>query len=81
MSEGTIEKMVEQARTTTLTNKLRIFDTLLKVADESSLWITECSLTADDKEAAVLCLAEVAGAVRMTELLLGKDKVFDLADQ
>ena len=49
----------------------RILEDVMVVADEASTWITECCLSADDKEAAVICLAEISGAVRLAKELLG----------
>ena len=55
-----------------------ILESLLSVADESSTWLTECCLTPEDKECAVICLAQVAGAVNMAKKLLKTDEPFDL---
>lgn len=48
----------------------KILEDLLAVAAECSTWISECSLTPEDKEAAVVCLAEISGAVRLVKKLL-----------
>lgn len=53
----------------------RILETMLSVADESSTWLTECCLTPEDKECAVICLAEISGAVRLVKKLLKLDEV------
>lgn len=53
----------------------RILETMLSVADESSTWLTECCLTPEDKECAVICLAQVAGAVNLTKKLLKTDEL------
>lgn len=47
---------------------------VLERAGECSTWISECSLTPEDKEAAVVCLAEVSGAVRLAKKLLMLDE-------
>ena len=47
-----------------------ILETMLSVVDESSTWLTECCLTPEDKECAVICLAQVAGAVNLAKKLL-----------
>ena len=50
-----------------------ILEKLMEVVGDSSTWITECQLSEADKEAAVVCLAEISGAVRLTGLLLHED--------
>ena len=47
---------------------------VLEQAGESSTWISECSLTPADKEAAVVLLAEISGAVRLAKKLLMLDE-------
>ena len=47
---------------------------VLEQAGEYSTWITECGLTQEDKEAAVVCLAEISGAVRLAKKLLMLDE-------
>ena len=53
----------------------RILETMLSVADESSTWLSECCMTPEDKECAVICLAQVAGAVNLTKKLLKPDEL------
>lgn len=52
-----------------------IFESLLEVVDDQSTWISECSLSEADKEASVVCLAEISGAVRLAKKLLKLDEV------
>lgn len=53
---------------------------VLEQAGECSTWISECSLTPEDKEAAVVCLAEISGAVRLAKKLLMLDGLDSLRE-
>lgn len=64
---------VELVKRVDFVDRDKILETLLEVVGDSSAWITECQLSEADKEAAVVCLAEISGAVRMTGLLLNED--------
>lgn len=57
-----------------------IFESLLEVADDQSTWISECSLSEADKEAAVVCLAEISGAVRLAKKLLFIDVPYPFSE-
>ena len=51
-----------------------ILKSLLEHVDESSTWISECcGLTDADKQTAIICLAEISGAVRLVKKLLNMD--------
>ena len=63
----------EEMTKVTFVDRDKIMETLLEVVGDSSTWITECQLSEADKEAAVVCLAEISGAVRMAGLLLSED--------
>lgn len=53
-----------------------IMEKLLEHVDESSTWVSECcGLSDDDRENAVLCLAEISGAVRLVKKLLNMEKL------
>ena len=53
-----------------------IMEKLLEHVDESSTWVSECcGLSDDDRENAVLCLAEISGAVRLVKKLLKLDEI------
>ena len=47
---------------------------VLKQADESSTWISECPLDEEAKAQAAICLAEISGAVRLAKKLLMLDE-------
>lgn len=53
-----------------------IMEKLLEHVGESSTWVSECcGLSDDDRENAVLCLAEISGAVRLVKKLLNMEKL------
>ena len=56
-----------------------ILKSLLEHVDDSSTWISECQLSESDKEGAIICLAEISGAVRLVKKLLKLDEIkFDM---
>ena len=57
-----------------------VLETLLGVADHQSTWISECSLSEADKEAAVVCLAEISGAVRLAKKLVYHDVPYPFSE-
>ena len=50
----------------------------LEQASDASEWISECCLTAEDKECAVVSLAEISGAAMLAKKLLMLDEHTDL---
>lgn len=60
----------------TFVDRETILKSLLEHVGESSTWVSECcGLSDDDRENAVLCLAEISGAVRLVKKLLKLDEV------
>ena len=60
----------------TFVDRETILKSLLEHVDESSTWISECcGLTDADKQAAIICLAEISGAVRLVKKLLNMEKL------
>ena len=51
---------------------------VLEQAGECSTWISECPMDEEAKAQAVVCLAEISGAVRLVKKLLKLDKHADL---
>lgn len=64
---------VELVKSVDFVDRDKILETLMEVVGDCSTWISECQLSEADKEAAVVCLAEISGAVRLTGLLLHED--------
>ena len=63
----------------TFVDRETILKSLLEHVDDSSTWISECQLSESDKEGAVICLAEISGAVRLVKKLLKLDEIkFDM---
>ena len=63
----------------TFVDRETILKSLLEHVDESSKWISECQLSESDKEGAIICLAEISGAVRLVKKLLKLDEIkFDM---
>lgn len=63
----------------TFVDRESILKSLLEHVDESSTWISECQLSESDKEGAIICLAEISGAVRLVKKLLKLDEIkFDM---
>ena len=63
----------------TFVDRETILKSLLEHVDESSTWISECQLSESDKEGAIICLAEISGAVRLVKKLLKLDEIkFDM---
>ena len=59
----------------TFVDRETILKSLLEHVDDSSTWISECQLSESDKEGAIICLAEISGAVRLVKKLLKLDEV------
>ena len=56
-----------------------VLNSLFEVVNDSSTWISECQLSESDKEGAIICLAEISGAVRLVKKLLKLDEIkFDM---
>ena len=53
-----------------------VLNSLFAVVSDSSTWISECQLSEVDKECAVICLAEISGAVRLVKKLLKLDELY-----
>ena len=63
----------------TFVDRETILKSLLEHVDDSSTWISECQLSESDKEGAIICLAEISGAVRLVKKLLKLDEIkFDM---
>ena len=63
----------------TFVDRESILKSLLEHVDDSSTWISECQLSESDKEGAIICLAEISGAVRLVKKLLKLDEIkFDM---
>ena len=52
-----------------------VLNSLFEVVNDSSTWISECQLSESDKECAVICLAEISGAVRLAKNILKQDEI------
>lgn len=52
-----------------------ILEGFLEIVSDASTWVTECALSDSDKDATVVCLAEISGAVRLVKKLLKLDEV------
>lgn len=52
-----------------------ILEGFLEIVADASTWVTECALSDSDKDATVVCLAEISGAVRLVKKLLKLDEV------
>ena len=60
----------------TFVDRETILKSLLEHVAESSTWVSECCGLSDaDRENAVLCLAEISGAVRLVKKLLKLDEI------
>ena len=59
----------------TFVDRETILKSLLEHVDDSSTWISECQLSESDKEGAIICLAEISGAVRLVKKLLNLDEI------
>lgn len=53
----------------------KILEGFLEIVADASTWVTECALSDSDKDATVVCLAEISGAVRLVKKLLKLDKL------
>ena len=63
----------------TFVDRENILNSLFEVVNDSSTWISECQLSESDKEGAIICLAEISGAVRLVKKLLKLDEIkFDM---
>lgn len=63
----------------TFVDRETILNSLFEVVNDSSTWISECQLSESDKEGAIICLAEISGAVRLVKKLLKLDEIkFDM---
>ena len=51
-----------------------ILEGFLEIVADASTWVTECALSDSDKDATVVCLAEISGAVRLVKKLLKLDE-------
>lgn len=52
-----------------------ILEGFLEIVSDASTWVTECALSDSDKDATVVCLAEISGAVRLVKKLLKLDEI------
>ena len=52
-----------------------ILEGFLEIVADASTWVTECALSDSDKDATVVCLAEISGAVRLVKKLLKLDEL------
>ena len=59
-------------------DKDEILGGFLEIVSDASTWVTECALSDSDKDATVVCLAEISGAARLAKKLLMLDEVSTL---
>lgn len=59
----------------TFVDRDKILEGFLEIVADASTWVTECALSDSDKDATVVCLAEISGAVRLVKKLLNMEKL------
>lgn len=69
MANGELTKIMYADRDT-------ILEGFLEIVADASTWVTECALSDSDKDATVVCLAEISGAVRLVKKLLKLDELY-----